>query len=61
MFCIYCHQPCGDSGFCDDTCYEEYRSEMNAIEGAVREDEPQQQPFPLPLDQEPEDWDEVAF
>ena len=32
MFCFYCHQPCGDSGFCDDTCFEEHRSEMNCID-----------------------------
>lgn len=39
MYCIYCHQPCGDRGFCDDTCYGEYCSELNALEqDVVRED-----------------------
>ena len=37
MFCLYCSKPCGDCGFCDETCHQEYNDEMNAWQEANRE------------------------
>jgi len=36
--CSFCHQPCGQREFCDETCKQEYDDEMAIIQESIRED-----------------------
>jgi hypothetical protein len=27
-YCLYCHQPCSERDFCDETCKEEHRIDL---------------------------------
>jgi len=27
-FCEFCHQPCGEQGYCDEVCYQEHQDEL---------------------------------
>jgi len=57
-FCRYCNQPCGEREFCDETCYEEHRSEMNALDDGYTDELPGESRYAG--DYEPEEWDVVG-
>jgi hypothetical protein len=40
MFCDFCHRPCGERGFCDEVCYQEYEDEMKCFLEGIAEDYP---------------------
>jgi hypothetical protein len=56
-FCRYCSQPCGEREFCDETCWAEHRSELNALEQEIAEDLPGENRYGM---WEPEEWDVVG-
>jgi hypothetical protein len=58
-FCRYCQQPCGEREFCDDTCYGEHRSELNALEQEIAEDYPGESRYVGDFG-EPEEWDVIG-
>lgn len=39
-FCDFCHRPCGQRRFCDETCYQEYEEESRCFLEGIKEDYP---------------------
>lgn len=40
MFCLYCHQPCGEREFCDEACYSEYEQAMAEWRDSIKDEYP---------------------
>jgi hypothetical protein len=60
-YCDYCHQPISSGKrFCDETCYSEYYSELNALGDGYKEDLPGESRYAGWLCDEPMDWDVVG-
>jgi len=59
-YCNYCSQPCGEREFCDETCFGEYKSEMNALDDGYHDELPGESSHDYLSWGEPEEWDVVG-